>query len=111
MLFELFVATALQASVSETRGTVGIVGFRQSSFNYSVLEVHPGSPAEGILQVGDKVLAIDGDTNRHNATGEPGTDVVITFKRADKIFDATFKRVPVQDLHNAYLCRYFSVKE
>src|SRR5271168_2071571 len=77
MLLELCVATALQAGVTITKGTVGIVGFRQSSFNYSVLAIHPGSPAEGVLQVGDKVLAIDGDANRHNATGVPGTSVVL----------------------------------
>jgi C-terminal processing protease CtpA/Prc len=111
MLLELYVATALQAGVSFNHGTVGIVGFRQSSFNYSVLAVHPGSPADGVLRVGDKVLAIDGDTNRHDATGEPGTSVVLTVKRGDKVFDATFQRVPVQDLHSDYLCRYFNVKE
>lgn len=111
MLIELCVATALQAQVSLSRGTVGIVGFRQSSFNYSVLEIHPGSPAYGILQVGDRVIAIDGDANRHDATGEPGTSVVITVKRKDKVFDVRFQRVPVQDLHSSYLCRYFNVKQ
>jgi len=111
MLLELCVVTILETGVSLSKGTVGILGYRQSLLGHAVIEIHSGSPVEGLLHKGDKVLAIDGDSNRHETRGEPGTKVILTVKRGDRVFDVSVCRIAVQNLHDAYLCHYFGVTE
>jgi C-terminal processing protease CtpA/Prc len=111
MLLELCVAALLQTGIIECRGTVGILGYRQSVFGNAIVEIHPGSPVEGVLQKGDRILAVDGNSNSHNTRGEPGAEITLTVKRGAKVFDVHLRRIPVQQLHNTYLCHYFGVTE
>jgi C-terminal processing protease CtpA/Prc len=111
MLVELCLATVLQTGISLSKGTVGILGYKQSLMGNAVVEIHPGSPVEGLLQKGDRIMAVDGNFNCHQTRGEPGTRITLTVKRGGKLFDVTVRRIAVQDLHNAYLCHYFGVRE
>ncbi|HEY9775049.1 MAG TPA: hypothetical protein V6C81_14895 [Planktothrix sp.] len=111
MLAELCFATILQAGVSLSTNTVGILGYRQSVFGNSVVEIHPGSPVEGILQKGDRIVAVDGNPNCHETRGEPGSAITLTVKRGDRTFDVNVRRVAVQQLHSLYLCHYFGLKD
>lgn len=111
MIIQFCVAALLQTGISLSEGTVGILGYKQSVLSGVVLQVHPGSPVAGLIQKGDRVVAIDGDSNCRDTRGEPGSPVTLTVKRNNQLFDVTVRRVAVQALHSAYLCRYFAVPE
>lgn len=123
MLLDLSIAIVLQGStrptaqmvlagtICEVRNTVGIVGYRESVFGNRVVEIHPGSPVEGILQIGDRVLAVNGDKNCHETRGQPGSEITLSVSRGGTTFDVTVRRVAVQDLHMQYLNHIFGVRD
>src|ERR1700719_1757188 len=93
----LALGTVLQGNVSEISNTVGILGYRLSVFGHKVVCVHPGSPVEGILKEGDCIVAVDGDNNRQDTRGEPGTEVTLKVLRGSSTFECKARRIPVQD--------------
>jgi C-terminal processing protease CtpA/Prc len=104
-------ATMLSGAVCETRNTIGIVGYREALFSNRIVEIHPGSPIEGILQKGDRVLAVDGNRNCHQTCGQPGSEITLTVSRGGTVFDVTVRRIAVQDLHIQYLNHIFGVRD
>jgi hypothetical protein len=101
----------LLGTVSESRNTVGVLGYRESVLGHKVMVVHPGSPLSGLVQPGDNVVAVNGNKNKYNTRGEPGTSVTLTVKRKRETFDVTVRRVAVQELENRYLNHYFGVND
>jgi len=67
---------------------------------YSIEEVVPGSPADGVLEVFDRILRIDGEALKGKTqaeadqliTGEEGTKVMLTVIRDIQVFDLQLER-------------------
>ncbi|MCB9745439.1 MAG: PDZ domain-containing protein [Alphaproteobacteria bacterium] len=78
------------------RGTIGVVPGEGAI----VTEVLPGSPAEGALQVGDEIVAVDGQEVggdalrlRRLAAGAPGEVIALRVRRGDDLLELTLTRV------------------
>jgi C-terminal processing protease CtpA/Prc len=108
---EMMSRPMLQGNVTQSRNTVGIVGYRESVFGNRVVEIHRGSPAEGVLKKGDRVVAVNGDRNCHKTRGEPGEEITLTVSRGSQVFDVSLRRIAVQNLHSSYLNRVFGVTD
>jgi len=111
MIVELGCALLLQCSLVQTTKTVGILGYQEAMFSHKIIQIHPGSPIEGVLVPGDHVVAVNGNKHNHVTTGEPGSEVTLTVMRDHKVFDVTVKRIAVQELHNNFLNSYFGFKD
>lgn len=97
---------------SQMEGTLGISGLdcvgecvisvssngREESWSFSaeprVFQIDPGSPADGVLQIGDLLVAIDGtlittrEGGRKFANLEPGSRVRISYRRDGQVREA-----------------------
>ena len=100
----------LSGEVHHTKDTVGIVGFRWTAFSHRISHIHQGSPAEGVLQIGDEIIAIDGERRKTETRGEPGEPITLTIKRASEVFDVTINRIAVQELQSRSLNKYWGVE-
>ena len=100
----------LQGNATQTVGGLGIIGVRIGGFSSKIILIHPSSPCEGVLQVGDHIIAIDGYKTKTDTRGIPGEPITLTIKRGSEIFDVTVPRVAVQDLHDKTLNQCWGVK-
>ncbi len=96
---------AFQTDLNDTT-VVGIgVMVEKQADGMEVILIAPGGPAEGAgIQLGDKIVAVDGTTLEEAGTadalslliaGEAGSEVTITVLRSGKSLDITMKRAEV----------------
>ena len=84
---------------------IGITVSQYEEDALTVLYLSDGSPAEGILEAGDEIVAVEGqqvaEAGYQQAVslvrGTAGTDVRLTVRRGDEIFDATVTRADIVD--------------
>ena len=107
MMIELALATLLQGSVSDS-SVLGITGLRWGVMDHKIYKIHYGGPAYYAgLQVGDKIIKVEDEDNRHELTGKPYTLVSVTVKRKDIIKTYTLYRVPWNTIESKEVRDYY----
>ena len=94
-------------------GNIGIIGIKFEMVAKKppiVRFVFPGGPADKIVQIGDVIAEVDGnstyDLNREDVydliAGKKGTSVSLTLQRKEEILKVSFVRMSITDLAKKY---------
>ncbi|MBF0106518.1 MAG: PDZ domain-containing protein [Deltaproteobacteria bacterium] len=94
-------AKKIEQSLSGKTVSIGITGqLDPQDGSYTISEVVPGSPADGVLDVFDRILRIDGESLKGKQqkdaddllAGDEGTKVMLTVVRDIRVFDIQIER-------------------
>jgi len=89
----LLCSALLSGHVSNEKEDIGVIGIREASLSHTISVVRKGTPAEQAgLKKGDKILSSIDEFGKHNIDGIPDTQVTLTIKRDQEIFDVTLTR-------------------